>query len=556
MLRVQYADDSSEFYFSRQGKGDNLKTRMEQLINGRFEYDVPKLQLSKAEIAGSTMPEEKIRGELELWAEDKRRIKGIAYSTHRRFLLGKEKFSGEKVTLPYGVDAKGLSGGDIIEGEIVLSTGIGEYRVPFSITVKKPEVRTSQGAVGTLEAFVNLARDDFQEAYQLFTAPSFAQLLKGREELLPYYYAMVKTPVPYQNLEEFLIGAGLKKPVSLTLEKENLELYEVQTSLKDTLRIHRSGWGYLRAEIQAEGDFLEVEKQTIHDEHFIGSVYDLEYIIRKECLGRGRNFGRIRIKTVYETITYEIMASKSNRIQVNVTAYEKKKKLAASRDLLEMRLGRISKEEWCRKMKDLLDELKDNGYYSTECQLFEAYLHIMSGDKAEARILLDALENNQRVQKEELLEGAFLYLNEQSDRSTRPKDEVIRRRRQLRQIRVDSYLLLSMIFEMDEEAVRTQQRAMFLLEEQYRTGCRSPFLYLKACELGAADGSVFRKMNAFTIQVYLFAKKYHIITEEMAFRAIDLSGQMKGFSQNVYEILEYIYDPCCYCCNPDNIQLS
>ena len=84
---------------------------------------------------------------------------------------------------------------------------------------------------------------------------------------------------------------------------------------------------------------------------------------------------------------------------------------------------------------------------------------------------------------------------------------------------------------------------MFFLEEQYSIiGCRSPFLYLMACHLAAEDGAVFRKMNGFTIQVFLFAKKDNILTEEMAFRAADLAGQMKGFSQKVYEILEYAYD--------------
>lgn len=518
-----------------------MKTRMEQLINGRFEYDVPKLLLSTGSIVQSTMSEDKMRGELEFHAEDNRRVKGMAYSTHRRFLLGKEKFSGDKIKIPYGVDAKGLRSGDKIEGEIVLSTGIGEYRVPFSITVKKPEVRTSQGAVRTLDEFVNLAKDDFGEAYQLFIDSSFVQLLKGREELLPYYYAMVKPPVPYQNLEEFLIGAGLKKPVSLTLEKKNLELYEVQTSLKDILRIRRSGWGFLRAQVLVEGDFLEVEKQVIQDGHFIGSVYDLEYIIRKEALGKGKNFGRIQIKTVYETLSYEIMASKNSPIQINVTAYEKRKKLEASRDLLDLRLGRIEKNEWCQKMQELLFELRDNGYYSIEGQLFEAYINIVSGDNMAARLLLDSLEDNRSIGENELLEAAFLYLNEKSGRSTQPLADTVARLRQLRQIRVDSYLLLSMLLELDAETVKTQSRTMFLLEEQYRTGCRSPFLYLKACELVAADGSVFRKMNAFTVQVYLFAEKYGIVTEEMAFRAIDLADQMKGFSQKVYEILTKIY---------------
>lgn len=73
---------------------------------------------------------------------------------------------------------------------------------------------------------------------------------------------MVKTPAPYQNLEEFMISGNLKEPVRLSLEKDSLELYEVQSSLKDTLRIRRSGWGYLRAEVTVEGDFLEVEKKV------------------------------------------------------------------------------------------------------------------------------------------------------------------------------------------------------------------------------------------------------------------------------------------------------
>ena len=52
-----------------------MKTRMEQLINGRFEYDVPGLKVSAREIVLDTLPEEKLRGELEFWAEDHRRIK-------------------------------------------------------------------------------------------------------------------------------------------------------------------------------------------------------------------------------------------------------------------------------------------------------------------------------------------------------------------------------------------------------------------------------------------------------------------------------------------------
>ena len=62
-------------------------------------------------------------------------------------------------------------------------------------------------------------------------------------------------------------------------------------------------------EVEVTGDFLEVEKKVITSEDFIGSVYGLEYLIRKEKLGSGRKYGQIRIKTVYGTYIYEVKAS-------------------------------------------------------------------------------------------------------------------------------------------------------------------------------------------------------------------------------------------------------
>ena len=62
----------------------------------------------------------------------------------------------------------------------------------------------------------------------------------------------------------------------------------MEGSLKDTLMLHRNGWGYGRAEVSVQGDFLEVEKKVITTEDFIGSVYGLEYIVRREYLGRGK----------------------------------------------------------------------------------------------------------------------------------------------------------------------------------------------------------------------------------------------------------------------------
>ncbi|MEE1032010.1 MAG: DUF5717 family protein, partial [Ruminococcus sp.] len=86
---------------------DTLKRRMEQLINGRFEYEVPELILSEREIVIDTKVGENYRGELFVGAADNRRIKGMVMSSDRRLLLAKEKFSGTAVCIVFGVDVKG-----------------------------------------------------------------------------------------------------------------------------------------------------------------------------------------------------------------------------------------------------------------------------------------------------------------------------------------------------------------------------------------------------------------------------------------------------------------
>lgn len=482
---------------------------MEQLINGRFEYEVPKLLFSQNSIAVSTKPEENVRGELVIRAEDKSRIKGLVYSSHRRFLLGKERFLGQNVTIPYGADVKGLKPGDSFEGEVVLTTNVGEYRLPFQISIEKEEVKTAMGAIDNLDAFTQLAKEDFREAYHLFVDSSFQTLLKDCQELLPYYFAMTAKPVTLQNLEEFLIGIGKKERVALKIESENLEVYEVMASLKDTLRIHRSTWGHLKAEIFVEGDFLEVEKKKISDDDFIGSVYEMEYIIRRENLGKGKNFGRIRIRTVYEELVYMVVASKSGERQLDLETYAKHKKVELLRNFLDFLLGKTEFPIWKEQTESAFSEAQENGFFTTEYKLVQIYLLHCLNEKEQAGKLLGQLKSEKEVVKNKRLSGICEYLE---------------------------YVL-----DDNKEAFETSAKEMQFLEKQYNEGSRSPFLYLQACRLAEKDGALLRRFGGFTRQVMLFAKRHGILSEEMAFRATDLSENLREYSESVYELLEYIY---------------
>ena len=87
---------------------------MEQLLNGRFEYEVPHLLLSETEVALTLDEGQNFRGELNIGAEDGRRVKGIVTTDHQRIILAKNQFQGTASTIEYGVDTSGLKAGDEI----------------------------------------------------------------------------------------------------------------------------------------------------------------------------------------------------------------------------------------------------------------------------------------------------------------------------------------------------------------------------------------------------------------------------------------------------------
>ena len=116
--------------------------------------------------------------------------------------------------LQYGIDGAGMHPGERHEGWLCFTTDIGEYKLPFLIQTEKAELKSAAGDVPDMDTFVNIAKDDFKEAYRVFTDRRFELLLRNagqKEKAL--YKGLSKQPVTFQHVEEFLIGTGKKDPV-------------------------------------------------------------------------------------------------------------------------------------------------------------------------------------------------------------------------------------------------------------------------------------------------------------------------------------------------------
>lgn len=491
---------------------------------------------------------ENYRGELYIGAEDSRRIKGMIMSEDRRLLLEKDKFAGKSACISYGIDVKGLNPGDCVDTELVINSNIGEYTIPVHLEVEESQIGTSGGVIHTLNEFVKLAQKDFREAFRLYTNRNFKDILVGTDrKYMTWYMGMTRNPVTYQHMEEFLIAAGKKKPVELHLDKDSRDLERIGATVKDSLYIYRSSWGYVNAEIGVRGDFLEVEKKIITSDDFIGSVCGLEYLIRKEKLRNGKNYGQILVKSVYGTLTYEVTASGKTEYELNTRHQENKGLCDLSKEYLQYCLENQTEEEWFANCVQEFESLRNLGCYNRKHQLLESYMYYKTGEVIRALAILTPLGQVVFSDAEAEEEAWFWALAAKCGLISREQEAVAKERvTALYQRNPGSFLILEALFWLDSQLAHMDKRRLFMLKELFDLGCRSPFLYLEVYRILQKDEGSFQKLDAFTIQVMHFAARYQILSKELAFRICHLTDSVRNFQKSIYQLLQYAYKiyPC------------
>ncbi len=520
-----------------------MKKRVEELLRGEFSCEAPRPVASVTEVQVEIPENGKYKGSFSVGAEDGSRIKGIVSTDNHRILTAKESICGNTCSLVFGIDTEGLKAGERVEGRILLSTNLGELEVPVQALILESKVESRQGQIQTLEDFTKLCMRNMREGFRLFTGDSFVRLLKGKNRsLLPLYRGMSHNPVTYQHMEEFLVAAGRKEAISLSLDKRQKAVYRLDSSQKDTLYIYKNTWGYVRMEIEVEGDFLQVEKKVVTSDDFIGRIYGLEYVVDRDRLGRGRHYGRIRIHNVYQVLDFWVEASPEGDMRVLSETIGRKKILWLLRDYLNLGLKKLEVSAWRERSAQLVGELREEDPQRGLLILWEAFLAYDQGQTARALELLWPIRDG-LIPLETPLEHA-LYLSLAKATGLLPEEdrEIAPLLKKYYRQAPDSYPLLEFWLREDPFYDNMPSRVLYEMEACYQMGCISPFLYLHAWRLLEQQETLLRRLTPFLLQVLRFAQKQGILTEEILLRAAFLSGHQKDFYEPLYQLMAAGYD--------------
>ncbi len=525
------------------GQVDSLKKRVEELLRGDFNCEAPRPVASVTEVKVEIPENGKYKGSFSVGAEDGSRIKGAVSSDSHRILMANESICGNTCSVVFGIDTEGLQAGDRVEGRILLSTNLGELEVPVQALILESGVESRKGQIQTLEDFTKLCMRNMREGFRLFTGDSFVKLLNGKNRsLLALYQGMSHNPVTYQHMEEFLVAAGRKEAVSLSLDKRQKAVYRLNTSQKDTLYIYKNTWGYVRMEIEVKGDFLQVEKKVVTSDDFIGRIYGLEYVVDRERLGRGRHFGRIRIHNVYQILDFWVEASAEGDMRVISESMGRKKFLWLLRDYLDLQLKKLEDSAWRERSAQLVRELREEDPQKGLLVLAEALLAHKGGETARALELLWPIREGKIPLETPLEHALYLSLAKAVDLLPKEDREIAPLLKKYYRQAPDSYPLLALWLEEDLFYENMPSRVLYELESCYQMGCISPFLYLKAWRLLENQETLLRRLTPFLLQVLRFAQKQEILTEDLLLRAAFLSGHQKDFHEPLYQLLAAGYE--------------
>ena len=521
-----------------------MRKRIKQLARGKFEYAKPQLVLSEEEITFEVCEDDVYEGEFTIETTSDTKIRGLVYSTHPRMEVLNPQFEDEKVRIRYQFHTNGLSEGLTEKGDFVIVCNQNEISLSFCASISKKYANTSIGPVKNLYDFSCLAKANWDEAFQLFYHRNFSNVIKPNEvKENMIYRGMIAAKPCNQNVEEFLIGIRKKEKITFTVDKDKFNLSGVEEKIKESIEIKKSTWGYIDISVDTDADFIRIDKRHITSEDFIGSNYVLEFFVEPDFLHDGRNFGRISLSSVYETVDIELEVNPELKVELEeVTGMNKKECLAGIMELYQAyRLKRIVTGVWANETIEILEHLHALEPEEPMHQLMKAQCLIINRQKQEAEWILDAFKREWLDRKAPVW-GYYLYIMTLIEREPSYVDRLTKEIEAIFHENPDSVMLFWVLTFLQEQYFNNNALKLNAIEYWVMKGCSSPYLYLEAYYLIWQDPYLLTKLGKFEIRVLRWAVRHRAITKDIAMQIFQIMEGAKGFDPVLYDLMCAAYE--------------
>ena len=520
-----------------------MRKRIQQLANGKFDNNGPKLSLSTEKIELEALEGKDETGSFVITSTNQVKMRGIIYSSNPRMECLTPQFEGEEVRIRYQFHSEGLIEGDIQKGEFFIVCNQGEYNLSFVVSISRLYADSSFGKIKNLDDFCRLAKENYDEAYRLFYSSNFKNLIREDKDRI-LYEGLRMQPQSALVVETFLIASHHKKKVEVTFEETEKSFYCVQEQQKEQLEIQKPQWGAVRIHVSSDADFLIPGKQIITENDFIGSTCFYEYYIDADAMHAGKNFGRLCFELPDQSFLYTVTASCKEREEEREVS-EHREAGQARTELMQLyidyRLKRIVTGVWAKSSVELLDHLAILEPEEPMHRLMKAQALLINRQKQEASWILTDYKR-ECLDRTTPVWGYYLYLCTLMEREESYVDRLTEEIEQIFHHYPDDSMLFWILLFVKDEFYRNSSRRFKAIEQWIGRGCHSPYLYLEAYYLIWQDPYLLSGLNNFTLKILGWAAKQDAISKDIALQVRNLLPEQREYQKKWYPVLEKCYE--------------
>ncbi len=340
-----------------ENRTDSWKLWQEMPIRGNSGW----LQFSVDSVEASLQSGESFRGSFLIYAPEGAVAEGCVYSSDPVMQCLTREFAGNEEEIAYAMSAEGMEVGEVLSGKFTIISNYGEYELPFRVERKPNSISSGMGEIRNMFHFANLARSHWEEAVRIFYSRQFASIFAdGTEQQYSNVYEGLSVwPGNQHNMEEFLLEIKKKQAVTYAVDRREVVL-DTSEGIQDyELEISKSGWGYTMLQVEADGDFLSLEKTRLTEDDFPGNSCRFAFDIQEDCLHGGYNFGRIRFYNSYTDLQVPVTIHMGIRERKKQEKYREMKELICQLMQLycEFRGRQLSSGTWLTESERILDRM-------------------------------------------------------------------------------------------------------------------------------------------------------------------------------------------------------
>ncbi len=531
--------------------GGRVNQVIDRLLNGDFDYERGSLDFSCPRLELVIDKGEILEDCFTVYGLPNKLTKGFVTTSDMRMECLTPEFMGSEEQIQYRFHSEGLEEGDVVKGEFFVISNQGEYYLPYVVTVAHHVLDSSLGGIKNLFHFANLAKTNMEEAMQLFYSPEFKQILTGNDrQYLKVYEGLSKYRGNGQNLEEFLLVINKKQKTEYLLEETRIRIENPEGISEGQLSITKNGWGYTFLNVEVEGDFLSVEKETLSDDDFLGNYCRLSYYIDADRLHGGKNYGTIRLYSAYTDITAEILVvnTESHRIK-RLKEREKKQTVCQIMKYYQaLRLKKIGTAVWLTETQKEVEKLLSFNDKDIAARMFQAQLLITQERFNEAKWILDRISNYYAQEvSDPVMYSYYLYLTTLYNREEQYVNEVAAEVELIYRENIGNWRIAWLLLYLSEEFSKSAPKKWLFLEEQFKHNCKSPVIYAEAAMIVLGNPAILMKLGDFELQVLNYMAKQEVLTAEVSVQVRYLIQNSKEYKESMFSLLQV-----CYRVNPND----